>query len=91
MTTDAQAHLSELHEYPCVIHKYVYAKPQESRTVAHHLESIRDANSHYAAVSICDDCHKLLHGMSRRGFERFTKLSEIDLLALTIRAMREQR
>lgn len=90
MSLDTKAHLSELHELPCVVHRYVYAKPQETETVAHHLESIRDVNSDYAAVSLCDDCHKQLHSMSRRGFERFTKLSEIDLLALTIRAMREK-
>ncbi len=90
MTAAAKAHLSDLHALPCVVHRYVYAKPQESPTVAHHLESVRDANSDYAAVSICDDCHKMLHNMSRKGFERFTKLTELDLLALTIRALREK-
>jgi hypothetical protein len=89
MSKDAKAHLAELHALPCVVCKYLHAKPQTSHTVAHHLESVRDANSDYAAVSICDECHRLLHHMSRRGFERFTKLTEIDLLALTIRAMRE--
>lgn len=91
MTKAASAHLSDLHSLPCVVHMYLHDKPQESETVVHHLESVRDVNSDYAAIPICDDCHKMLHSMSRRGFERFTKLSDLDLLALTIRAMREQR
>lgn len=91
MSIDAALYVGELHALPCVVHRYLYEKPQTSPTVVHHIESVRDANSDYAAVALCDDCHKQLHNMSRRGFERHTKLSDIDLLALTIRAMREHR
>ena len=79
--------LHRIHELPCVIHSEVIGSPQTSRTVAHHLESVRDENSDYAAIAICDDCHRDLHGMSRRAFSMRYKLSDVDMLALTIKAM----
>lgn len=79
-------HLSRLHKLPCVVCTKMGVE-QDTLTVAHHLESIRDENADYAAIAICDFHHKLLHAMSRRSFEMQTKLTPIDLLALTVKAM----
>jgi hypothetical protein len=56
----------------------------------HHIEDVRDENSDYATAALCMTCHRSeigVHGMSRRGFERRTKLSQLDLLKLTIKAI----
>lgn len=60
---------------------------------AHHLEAVRDSESDYAAIPVCAEHHRGpngIHGLSRRGFEARYKLSPIDLLALTIRAMEQE-
>lgn len=83
------AHLDRLHDLPCVVCDLLGLE-QLSVTEAHHVESIRDALSDYCAVSLCRDHHQGamgVHGLSRRGFERFYKLNDVDLLALTIRAL----
>lgn len=82
-------HIERIHELPCVVHTYVIDMRQTTPTVAHHLESVRDENTDYAAVALCDDCHKDLHRLSRRGFERRYKLNPLDLLALTVKALEE--
>jgi len=87
MDEPEMTHLDRLHTLPCVVHTYVIGSPQTSPTVVHHLESVRDENTDFAGVSICDDCHKDLHRLSRRGFEMRYKLTPIDLLALTIKAL----
>jgi hypothetical protein len=55
----------------------------------HHLEFVRDEMADYAAIPICVECHANLHRLSRRGFERQTKLTPIDLLAGTIMLLME--
>ena len=82
----AKSHLARLHELPCVSCTSVGLR-QDTPTVAHHLESVRDSDTDWSAVALCDSCHKRLHSLSRRGFELATKLTQIDLLALTIKAM----
>lgn len=85
----ARDHLSRIHDLPCVVCTK-RGQEQTTRTVAHHLESIRDENADYACVALCDSCHKTLHAMSRRTFQMQTKLTDIDMLALTIREMEKQ-
>lgn len=61
---------------------------QSTPTAAHHVESVRDGLSDYAAVALCHDHHQGpngIHGLSRRGFEMRYKLTPIDLIALTVR------
>lgn len=82
----ARSHLARLHELSCVVCTHM-GMTQSTPGVAHHLESVRDEHSDYAAVAMCDSCHKSLHRLSRRGFESRYKLSPIDLLALTIREL----
>lgn len=56
----------------------------------HHIESHRDALSDYAVAALCYDCHQGpngVHGLSRRGYEARTKLSQLDLVKRTIQAV----
>lgn len=83
-------HLAKLHHLPCVVCKHMGVK-QEKPTLAHHLEYVRDEDSDYAAVAICEFHHKGsghgIHDLSRSGFTMRYKLTEIDLMALTIKAL----
>ena len=81
-------HLERVHEIPCVVCLHMGLIPVFP-TYAHHLESIRDGLSDYASIPLCRDHHQGpngVHGLSRRGFEARYKLTDVDLLALTIRA-----
>lgn len=83
------AHLERLHEIPCVVCVHM-GMPQSWPVHAHHLESVRDSLSDYAAIPLCADHHQGpngIHGLSRRGFETRYKLSELDLLKLTLRLL----
>lgn len=63
---------------------------QSTPTEAHHVESVRDGLSDYATAAVCVDHHtgpNGIHGLRRRGFEMRYKLTDIDLIALTIRAL----
>ena len=85
----ARSHLALLHELRCVVCEHM-GVTQDSRTEAHHLESVRDENSHYAAVALCEWHHIGafgVHKLSRRGFEMRYKLTPIDLLSLTIKQL----
>ena len=83
-------HKERIHELCCVacfllLHKYV--TPVQS----HHPESVRDDLSEFSLVPLCFECHSLLHQMRRRGWERMTKLTPIDLLAGTIMLLMENK
>jgi hypothetical protein len=79
-------HLDRLHDLDCVA-CYLLGTKTGSGIQVHHLESVRDELSHYAGVSLCVFHHSELHRLSRRGFERQTKLTPIDLLAGTIKLL----
>ena len=85
----ATQHLAMLHELPCAV-TYALTGERRPSEVVHHPESVRDAMSDFLGVPMTDAWHKHLHQLSRRGFERLTKLSEMDLLAYTIKLMGEQ-
>ena len=77
-----------LHELPCVI-TYALTGERVPSEVVHHPESVRDAMSDFLGVPMTDSWHKHLHALSRRGFERLTKLSDLDLLAYTMKLVGE--
>ena len=85
-----RAHLALLHTLPCVVTWAMEGRivPCE---VVHHPESVRDVMSDYAGIPLTDYWHKELHRLSRRGFETRTKLTEIDMLAHTIRFLGGER
>ena len=81
-------HLAMLHELPCAV-TYALTGNKVPSEVAHHPETVRDDMSDYIAIPMTEAWHKHLHHLSRRGFERLTKLSEMDLLAFTVKLMGE--
>ena len=73
--------LEKVSECSCVV---CGARPVE----IHHIESVRDNLSDYAVAALCVECHlgaNGVHGSSRMGFERRTKISQIDLVKRTIK------
>lgn len=91
MSAAGKRHLQRLHDLPCVVTYAITGGTKVHGVVVHHLESIRDELSDFAAVPMTDEWHKTLHRESRRGFERMTKLTDIDLLALTIKLLTEEK
>jgi hypothetical protein len=85
----AQAHLKRVRNLKCVVCERM-GMVQQGKTFAHHVESVRDEASDYATVALCFDHHQGplgIHGLSRRGFEMRYRLTDIDLVALTIRQL----
>lgn len=83
-------HLETLHDLPCVA-CYLLLDKLVTPVQVHHLEFVRDDMKHYAGVSLCSFHHSELHRLSRRGFERVTKLTPIDLLAGTVMLLMENQ
>ena len=85
-------HLKRIRALPCVVCTLM-GLTQTTETESHHLESVRDDFSDYSAVPLCVDHHRGangIHGLSRRGFYNRHKLSDIDLLGLTILAFKKE-
>jgi len=82
------SYMERIHELPCVIclhklHMKVYG------VHAHHAGEASDRND-WALVPLCEEHHQGatgIHGMHRRGFHRFWKTSDIELLAWTNEAL----
>lgn len=85
----ARDYLERVRSIPCVVCR-IMGVTQEGPTFSHHVESVRDGLSDYATVALCYFHHQGpngIHGLSRRAFEMRYKLTPIDLIALTVRAL----
>jgi hypothetical protein len=85
----AKAHLERVRSLRCVVCTTMNVA-QSTPTAAHHIESVRDGLSDYAVAALCHEHHQGpngVHGLSRRGFEMRYRLTDIDLIALTIRQL----
>jgi hypothetical protein len=85
----ARDHLERVRSLRCVVCTLM-GQIQEGRTYAHHVESVRDGLSDYATVALCHYHHQGpggVHTLSRRAFEMRHKLDNVDMIALTIRAL----
>lgn len=82
-------HLALIHELPCAV-TYALERRHEFGVVAHHPESIRDEWSHYGAIPMTPYWHGELHRLHRRGFVMRTKLTDLDLLSITIKLLMER-
>ena len=86
----SKEHLARIHELNCVVCRFFYGKFRPCNE-AHHLEFERGAHSDYAVVPLCHDCHHQLHAGRRRSFYRAHKgMSDVSLLAYTIKLLMEQ-
>lgn len=83
---NAKEYLSYLHDFPCVICWALFGK-EKMPVQVHHLESVRDKHSDFAAIPICVEHHSELHQLSRRGFARRYGLDDVDMLKHTIRLL----
>lgn len=85
----AVSYLERVRGLPCVVCR-IMGTPQEGPTFAHHVESVRDGLSDYATVALCHWHHQGaggVHTLSRRVFQMRYGLSDVDLIALTVRAL----
>lgn len=83
---NAEDWLELVHSIDCVV---CGKRPVE----AHHIESSRDGMSDFLTAALCPECHRGplgVHGSSRMGFERRTKISQLDLLKRTIKAIAKE-
>jgi hypothetical protein len=87
----AALHLSRLAGLGCILCRYLGTPGTPAQI--HHLREDQGAaqrGSDWTAVPLCEPHHTGpagLHGLGRRGFEARYRLSELDLLALTIEAL----
>lgn len=92
MSTKAEkAHLDRVARLGCSLCRHLgYG---ETPAQLHHIregQGMGQRASHYLVVPLCPEHHQGqsgLHGLGTRGFEARYKLSELDLLALTIAAL----
>jgi hypothetical protein len=70
-------------------------QPQSGVTEAHHIRTghgLGDRASDFLTVALCVDCHRGTHGFhGTKTLMRIAKLSEMDLLAETIRQLDKKR
>ena len=75
---------------PCVLCSLL-GQPQSGVTEAHHIRTghgMGDRASDFLTVALCVDCHRGTHGFhGTKALMRIAKLSEMDLLAETVRLM----
>jgi len=79
---------------PCVLCSLL-GQPQEGVTEAHHIRTVHgmgDRASDYLTVALCVDCHRGPNGFhGTKALMKVAKLSEMDLLAETIRVLDVKR
>lgn len=86
---NVKQYLAAVRASPCVVCTLMGVE-QSTPTEAHHVENVRDEDSDYATVSLCVDHHRgvgSVHGLSRKVFAMRYKLTDVDLMALTIKAV----
>jgi hypothetical protein len=93
----ASQYLGKVKELDCVLCSLL-DQPQSGVTEAHHIRTghgLGDRASDYLAVALCVECHRGTHGFhGTKALMKVAKLSELDLLAETIRLLdlkREER
>lgn len=88
MKKSERDHLERVASIGCILCKYLGMGYVPA--VCHHIESVRDEISDWLVLPLCTDHHtgaNGVHGLRRRGFEARYKLSELDLLGLTIKEL----
>lgn len=84
-------HMERVSELPCVLCEAL-SQEQMTPTTVHHIRSGQGAAQradHFLSVAVCADCHQQsilgLHG--DRTLLRIANVTELDLLAMTLRAI----
>ena len=93
-TKQASRYLGKVKELDCALCTLL-GQGQTSVTEAHHIRTghgLGDRASDYLTVALCVDCHRGTHGFhGTKALMKIAKLSELDLLAETIRMLDEKR
>lgn len=90
MTKATENHMERVRQLPCIV--CLYKMGIETRPVEVHHVSVPADDC--AVAPLCFEHHRGatgVHGLHRRTFERVWKLDEVGLLALTNRAIAEER
>jgi hypothetical protein len=96
MSRDKQAsqYLGKVKQLDCVLCSSL-GQPQTSVTEAHHIRTghgMGDRASDYLTVALCVECHRGTHGFhGTKALMKVAKLSELDLLAETVRMLDEKK
>lgn len=91
MSAAGKRHMGRVAEVGCILcHHLGYG---HSPAEVHHIRTDQGVSmraSDLLTVPLCPEHHRGasgVHGLGKRGFERTYKLSELDLLAMTIEAL----
>ena len=83
-------YMGRVKSLPCTLCSLL-GQPQSGVTEAHHIRTghgMGDRASDFLTVALCVDCHRGTHGFhGTKALMRIAKLSEMDLLAETVRLM----
>ena len=86
----ASDYMGRVKSLPCSLCSLL-GQPQSGVTEAHHIRTghgMGDRASDFLTVALCVDCHRGTHGFhGTKALMRIAKLSEMDLLAETVRQM----
>lgn len=90
----ASNYMGRVKELDCALCT-ILGQPQTSITEAHHIRTghgLGDRASDFLTVALCVDCHRGTHGFhGTKALMKIAKLSEMDLLAETIRMLDQKR
>lgn len=91
MTAAGKRHMGKVAEVGCILCRHIGAG--QTPAEVHHLKEECGAGqrqSDFLTVPLCPEHHRGnqgIHGLGRRAFERTYRLTELDLLAMTLEAM----
>lgn len=88
----ARDHMERVSTLPCVICRFKLGQKTYGREV-HHVGDAEERDD-YAVASLCWEHHQGatgVHGLHRRGFRRFWKVTDIWLLARTEELLDKER
>lgn len=92
MSTKSAKHMGKVAGIGCILCQHL-GFSHDTPAEVHHLREGRGASqrgSDWLTVPLCPEHHRGnggIHGLGRKGFEMRYKLSELDLLAMTMEAL----
>jgi hypothetical protein len=87
--------MGKVAQLACVLCRHLGLQ-QQGRTFCHHIKEgtgIGERSQHWLTVALCHEHHQGangIHSLGTKGFYTRYKLDELDLLAMTIRALNLQ-
>lgn len=91
MSAASKRHMGRVAQVPCVL--CTYLGQGQSQSEVHHIREGHGASqraSDWLVCALCPEHHRGasgVHGLGTKGFYTRYKLSELDLLAMTLEAM----